>query len=89
MNIETYNKATILLERKETLLSQLENLRARTTHNNTPVIDIGWICLSYGNGSWNKPILDNENRLIHQVYNLIESLLNSQIEDIDKLLEEL
>jgi hypothetical protein len=50
--------------------------------NNEDITEIGWLNLSFGNGSWNKPVLYGKDNMF-KVKCLIEKLLKKEIEDLE------
>ena len=59
MKIEDYNKYSKLLKRKNELEEQLEAIDSRYQNVGDKIVDIGWLQLTFGNGSNIKTVLNN------------------------------
>lgn len=81
MKIENYNKFTALLSRKTELEEQLKTIDAKYRGQGDKIIDIGWLQLTFGNGSNRQTILNNPDHM-NQVAKLIKELINKELKDV-------
>ena len=73
--------------RKSTIENQLSGLHSRDGSNQM-LIDIGWITLTYGNGSDQEPICNNPT-IMNKVRDLIIVESQLELDDIIKQMEDL
>lgn len=63
MTKEQYEQYDKLNKRKFILKNQLASLNSKGNSNDIPIIEQGWLDLSYGNGGWCKNVCDNKDTL--------------------------
>jgi len=88
MKLEDYNKYSKLLERKNELEGQLEAIDSKYQNMGDRIFDIGWLELTFGNGSNRRTVLNNHEHMkeiAESIKYYIKSELNEVILKMDEL----
>ena len=90
MTKSQFDKYSELLKRSEQLQNQLNYMNEKAHSNkyskDIAIHEMGWLNLSYGNGSWNHTVIDNEEN-VKEISKIIIQMLNKEFVEIKTKME--
>ena len=91
MTILQYEEYSELMKRATALQNQLRYMNEKAHSNeyskDVPIHEMGWISLSYGNGSWRHAVLDNEEN-VKEISKLIIKMLEKELTEVRRKMKQ-
>lgn len=91
MTKDQFNKYSELMKRADQLQQQLRYMKEKAHSNehskDVPIHEMGWLVLSYGNGSWRHCVLDNEEN-VNVISKMIIEMLETELKEIKIKMEQ-